>query len=131
MDPPEGINANSDDVWVLKKSLYGLKQSGRAWNDKIHDILTSMGFNHCTGDLCIYTYNADDIYCALALYVDDILLACDSEDFLDKLKVDLKSNFNIIELGPAKFLLGIKIKCNCSRHTISISQHRYINEMLD
>ncbi len=118
MEPPEGINTNSDDMWVLKKSLYGLKQSGKAWNDKIHDILTSMGFNHCTGDPCVYTYNTDNIYCALALYVDDILLACNSEDFMDKLKADLKSNFNIVELGPAKFLLGIEIERDHGRHTL-------------
>ena len=87
MVPPEGINTSSDDIWVLKKSLYGLKQSGKAWNNKIHDILTTMGFYHCAGDQCVYTYNTDDIYCALALYVDDILLACNLEDFLNKLKV--------------------------------------------
>ena len=90
-----------------------------------------MGFNCCAGDLCVYTYNADNIYCALALYVDDILLACNSKDFMDKLKVDLKSNFDIIELGPTKFLLGIEIEHDHSQHTISISQRRYIDEMLD
>jgi len=58
-------------------------------------------------------------------------LACDSIDFLNKLKVDLKSNFDIIKLGPAKFLLGIEIERNCNQHTISISQRRYIDEMLD
>ena len=123
MDPPEGISTTPDDVWLLEKSLYGLKQSGKAWNDKIHDILTTMGFNHCAGDQCIYIYNADSTYCALALYVDDILLACDSEPFMHKLKADLKSNFKITELGPARFLLGIEIKHNCDQHTISISQH--------
>src|SRR5258708_7728803 len=131
MVPPEGINTSSDDIWVLKKSLYGLKQSGKAWNDKIHNILTTMGFYHCTGDQCVYTYNTNNVYCAWALYVNDILLACDSIDFINKLKVDLKLNFNIVELGPAKFLLGIEIEWNCNQHTISISQHRYIDKMLD
>src|SRR5260370_12293587 len=104
MEPPEGISTNHDDIWVLKKSLYGLKQSGKAWNDKIHDILTSMGFSHCVSDQCIYIYNLDDIYCALALYVDDILLACNSESFLDNLKSGLKLNFGIVELGPTRYL---------------------------
>ena len=131
MEPLEGISTNHNDIWVLKKSLYGLKQSGKAWNDKIHDILTSMGFTCCAGDQCIYIYNLDDIYCALALYVDDILLACNLEEFLDKLKSDLKSNLDIVELGPAKYLLGIEIKHDHNQHTISISQHRYIDEMVE
>ena len=90
-----------------------------------------MGFNHCAGDQCIYIYNADSTYCALVLYVDDILLACNSEPFMHKLKADLKSNFKITELGPARFLLGIEIECNCDQHTISISQHWYISKILD
>ncbi len=81
MEPPEGIGTNHDDIWVLKKSLYGLKQSGKAWSDKYHDILTTMKFNCCAGDQCVYTYEMDSTYCALALYVDDILLACNSSDF--------------------------------------------------
>ncbi len=57
MDPPEGISTTPNDVWLLKKSLYGLKQSGKAWNNKIHNILTAMGFKHCAGDQCVYIYN--------------------------------------------------------------------------
>ena len=131
MEPPKGVEANEDDIWVLKKSLYGLKQSGKAWNDKIHDVLTSMRFNCCAGDQCVYVYDMDGTYCALALYVDNILLACDSVDFLHKLKADLKSNFDIIELGLAKLLLGIEITCDRQQGTMSISQHRYIGKMLD
>ena len=40
---PEGFEQVGENgetlVWKLKKSLYGLKQSGRNWNNLLHDIL--------------------------------------------------------------------------------------------
>ena len=107
--PPKGVSTDPNDIWVLKKSLYGLKQSGKAWNNKIHDVLTSMGFKCCASDQCVYIYNLDNTYCALMLYVDDILLACDSNTFLKSLKMDLKENFDIAKLGPTSTYLGLKL----------------------
>ena len=34
-------------VLRLKKSLYGLKQSGREWNTKLNDVLKRLNFNPC------------------------------------------------------------------------------------
>src|SRR5258708_14931945 len=35
MLPPHTTNTTNHDIGLLKKSLYGLKQSGKAWNNKI------------------------------------------------------------------------------------------------
>ena len=39
MKQPEGYEDGTDRVWLLLKSLYGLKQSGRAWNHTINAFL--------------------------------------------------------------------------------------------
>lgn len=39
---------------LLKKSLYGLKQSSRRWNLKFHEHMESMGFERSDFDSCVY-----------------------------------------------------------------------------
>ena len=48
VEQPEGYVRTDEQgeklVWKLQKSLYGLKQSGRNWNDLLHIHLTDDGF---------------------------------------------------------------------------------------
>ncbi|KRY29179.1 hypothetical protein T01_10440 [Trichinella spiralis] len=37
---------NKDMVWHLKRSIYGLEQSARAWNTKATEILTAIDTEH-------------------------------------------------------------------------------------
>lgn len=58
--PTELAKASKDGkVWKLLKSIYGLKQSGRAWNRKLHNTLLSLGFVRSQADSCVY-FKKDD-----------------------------------------------------------------------
>jgi ribosomal protein L37E len=39
----------------LKKALYGCRQSGRLWYNKISKILSSIGFTKSRFDECVFT----------------------------------------------------------------------------
>ena len=41
-------------IYKLKKSLYGLKQVPREWNQMINKVLLDMGFEPLEADPCIY-----------------------------------------------------------------------------
>ena len=57
IDQPQGFEevSNSGErlVYRLKKSLYGLKQSGRNWNILLHEHLANDGFVRNHADHCI------------------------------------------------------------------------------
>lgn len=59
IEKPEGFEQKSDTgrklVCKLNKSLYGLKQSGRNWNQLLSDYLTDVGFVQNPADYCVYT----------------------------------------------------------------------------
>ena len=44
MDPPPGVKLPGGCVFKLLKSLYGLKQSPRNWNEKLESTILNMGF---------------------------------------------------------------------------------------
>ena len=49
-----------NSVWKLKRSLYGLKQSGRTWNNTLHAYLIDENFNRSALDPCMYIRNANN-----------------------------------------------------------------------
>ena len=58
MKQPEGFHIGSPSkVCRLRKSLYGLKQSTRQWNKKLHSVLTELGFKRIESDRSVYIYS--------------------------------------------------------------------------
>ena len=43
-------------VYRLKKSLYGLKQAGRRWYQKLVDIMSMLGFKRCEVDQAVLQF---------------------------------------------------------------------------
>ena len=123
MKQPEGFASNGQEHLVcrLKKSLYGLKQSPRCWNDALDSQLKSMGFVQSVSDPCIYTSTLDELY-ILAVYVDDILLAGKSEQKIAQLKSDLGRRFQLKDMGKLNYFLGVSVKQNSKTGTTWIGQ---------
>ena len=53
---PEGniVHGQEEKVCKLNRSLYGLKQSPRCWNQRIDNFLRNEGFNKCLSDNATY-----------------------------------------------------------------------------
>jgi hypothetical protein len=56
MQHPPGYKALTTGTWVLclVKMLYGLKQSGRRWYQKLTSIFTSLDFKRCSINKAIF-----------------------------------------------------------------------------
>lgn len=115
MAQPEGYEVKGKEqcVCLLKKSLYGLKQSPRQWYKQFVSFVISKGFQRSFYDSRVY-YNKTDSGCFiyLLLYVDDMLIACKDKKVIRSLKCLLSSEFEMKDLGPARRILGMEIHRN-------------------
>ncbi|GKC25326.1 uncharacterized mitochondrial protein-like protein [Tanacetum coccineum] len=126
--PPGYFSVNDQRVCKLKKSLYGLKQALRQWNEKLCQTLMSNGFKQSRSDYSLFIKTDNNCFIGLLVYVDDIVVTGNNLDEVNKVKEFLKNNFMIKDLGELKCFLGIEvIKTNDG---ICLSQRKYCLEIL-
>jgi len=116
------------DVCLLKKSLYGLRQAGRQWNERLSIKLRSMGLIPTKGEPCMYHANHEDTILIIVIYVDDILIAFQDPKWIENTKKALAEDFEVKDFGLAKRCLGLEIVQN--GNIISLSQGSYTRELL-
>ena len=92
-----------DYVCLLKRSLYGLKQSPKQWYKQFDSFMVTHGYMRCEYDCSVYFRAlANGSYIFLALYVDDMLVAAKSKQEIMKLKSLLSSEFDMKDFGATK-----------------------------
>ncbi|GJX43863.1 ribonuclease H-like domain-containing protein [Tanacetum coccineum] len=128
MKPHEGYFPSGNKVCRLKKSLYGLKQAPRQWNAKLTSALIENGFSHRKADYSLYTKSDKDVFLALLVYVNDIIITGNNVSEIDKFKVFLKSKFMIKDLAKLKYFLGIEVID--TDKGICINQRKYVLDLL-
>ncbi|KAL2251492.1 UNVERIFIED_CONTAM: Retrovirus-related Pol polyprotein from transposon TNT 1-94 [Sesamum indicum] len=119
-----------DYVCLLKKSLYGLKQSPRQWKKKFDEFMLSLNFIRSQYDHCLYFKYVNDSPIFLVLYVDDMLIASPSSLLISTLQKDLCKAFEMKDLGNAKQILGMCIDRDRKQFSIFLNQKSYLLNVL-
>ena len=130
--PPRFEEPGKEDwVWQLNKSIYRMKQASCIWNHTFHKTVSGWGFKRMKKDWCVYHCVSDTGTTIFAVHIDDIIATSSSIDKMNRFKADLRSQWEILDLGPAKFTLRIAIACNPTAKTISISQSAFIDHIIE
>src|SRR5271168_309029 len=66
----------------------------------------------------------------LAVHVDDCMITGSSGKLISVFKREINEKHKITDLGPAHWLLGIKITRDLANKTIALSQHSYIESII-
>jgi hypothetical protein len=56
----------------LKMPLYGLKQSGRMWFNRLSNFLLKTGYTNNDDCPCVFIKKSSDGFCIISVYVDDL-----------------------------------------------------------
>ena len=134
LSQPEGYAVSGDEgeklVWKLRKSLYGLKQSGRNWNFVLSEFFQKHDFKKSEIDPCLfYKYDGESkVY--IVIWVDDIVLSVSRQREMESTKNLLKNKFHMKDLGPISYFLGIQFNQDPTTFTIDMCQEHYLKGVL-
>ena len=133
MEQPPGFEVPGKEEWVMKlmKSIYGMKQASRIWNQTFHKAVSQWGFERLSCEWCVYHQTSPTGTTIFAVHVDDIITTGSSIEEVDHFRNLLKSQWEITELGEPNFALGIAISRDRPNRTISISQSVKIDQLAE
>jgi len=113
-------------VALLNKALYDLKQASCLWYKTLHNLLMFLDFCWLNFDHSMFIQNS----VIITVYVDDFLLVKKNKSAIQNIKQCLNDTFKMSDLNSVFYYLGMKVKQNCTEHTICLTQTAYINKVL-
>ncbi|KAK1650639.1 hypothetical protein QYE76_068444 [Lolium multiflorum] len=130
MRQPPGFedSAHPDYVCKLHKSIYGLKQSPRAWYSRLSDLLHQLGFVAAKTDTSLFVFRQAGVTVYMLVYVDDIVVVSSCARASASLIQRLGETFPVKDLGPLHYFLGIEVVRDSGGMTLS--QGKYAMDLL-
>lgn len=130
MEQPKSFESSTHPNFVCKliKSLHGLKQTSRAWFDKLKYALLQRGFISSKSRFFLISLKKNSSLILLLVYIDDILLTGNDVNMIAQLVLNLNKEFALKDLGVLSYFLGFEASSNDKR--ILLTQNKYVVVLL-
>ena len=132
MELPQGFNVvpeNGRYVLKLQKNLYGLKQAGHNWSEKLSGALGNLSIYPSKVDPCVFM--GEDVI--VLLYVDYFLIFSQDKDNINQLieKLKNKETLDLTDEGDVDKYLGVEIERNREDKSITFKQTFLIQRAIE
>ncbi|CAI7908252.1 unnamed protein product [Closterium sp. NIES-54] len=107
---PHGSHGEPNQVCQLQKSLYGIKQAPRLWQQYLHAQLTRIGFKQLAHGQGMYRLSKDDDYILLIVYVDDLLCIGSTNSVTTWFEGELEKDLTLTVSSTVTQYLGLNIQ---------------------
>jgi hypothetical protein len=121
------VNCNMYCV-KLAKFLYGLKQSGRMWYNRLIEFFLNKGYSNRDDYTCVFIRRSSTRFCIILVCVDDLNIIGHTKD-IDEACNHLKTEFKMKDLGMTKFCLGLQLEH--LQMGILVHQSSYVQKVLE
>lgn len=126
----ETLDECVDSVCLLKKSLYGLRQSGLQWYKRLARMLNDIGFESLPQEPCVFVARNGERLMLIGIYVDDMILAANDSVWMENVKKQLGSAFEMKDMGKISTCLGIEFSRD-NENRVYLSQKSYTDKVLE
>ena len=112
-------------VFRLRQTLYGLKQAPRAWFENFNSTISQHGFLGSSFDTTLFLRQSSHSITILLLYVDDMIITGDDMQGIQDLKHFLGRQFEMKDLGPLNYFLGLKVSSSANGYYLTQAKYTY------
>ncbi|CAI7860795.1 unnamed protein product [Closterium sp. NIES-53] len=110
VEVPHGSHGEPYQVCQLLKSLYGIKQALRLWQQYLHARLTRIGFRQLPHNQGMYRLTKGGDYILLIVYVDDLLYIGSTDNVTTWFKGELQRDLTLTVSSTVTQHLGLNIQ---------------------
>lgn len=125
---PNYPSTDNNQVCLLKRSLYGLRQASKQWNEKLTASLVEFGFVRSKANYILFPQALATVFASLLIYVDNIVLMSSNVFSGVEVKDFLATKCRIKTLKWLKYFLDMKVAF--SRKGIQICQQKLVLDLL-
>lgn len=128
---PKGFEKEGEEhkVYRLFKSLYGLRQTPRAWYSRLNKCLAEFGFVKCPFEHAVYVRRDGNEALIVGVYVDNLLVTGSTVTNIERFKRQMEEQFEMSNLGCLSYYIGIEVdqRSDC----IELKQTAYAKKLLE
>jgi hypothetical protein len=116
----------------LLKGLYGLKQAGRLWYEKLARLLIEYGFERSIYDPCIFSFHDGLDIVKIACHVDDMLIISNTLEARQRVVTHLEKTLTKVKVFTENIdYLGLDITRDRTKNRVYLKQTKYVNQLAE
>jgi hypothetical protein len=130
---PEGLEFQGSEIVQLLKSLYGLKQAGRDWNDLQDKIIRSFDpeLRRSQTEPCIYFKITVDCIFIISVHVDDYIVGYNNDSYMKGFFEHYQKHVKITTSNKCDFILQMSLEWSTCNTELYLSQNRQIQRLIE
>ncbi len=82
-------------------------------------------------DACVYTHIINGFDATIAVYVDDLIIACTDLDTIKTVKLQVAERYKVKDMGEMNWYLGMRYTRSTTTGTITLDQSKYAQDVLN
>ena len=119
-----------ETVYRIKKYIYGLPDSGRAYYLAYAKLLQEAGYEKAKSDPCLFFRLSGGERIYIWIHVDDTFVAATSEELLQELEDVIRKQYTITVKRDVESYLGVKFE-HFSNGDVKLTQPKLLNALLE
>lgn len=132
MQQPPGFQLGGpNQVCLLNKCIYGLKQAPYVWHKTLKAAFAEQSFKISFADPSMWILVCNVTKAFAIIYVDDQIITGPNTELNNRVKRTILDKFPGKDLGEAEFYVGMKIERDFENKTLKLSQTRHIDDLIE